>query len=424
MSKNTKNRGFSLVELIVTISVITVLSGALIPQFVKYANSRRQQACRANREALLNIYEKAVYDDQLLITQEDLQMVLNASGTKMTTEYTNQAKDYLICPSAKETGHYTARVGADKTVYVICDEHKDDICALNFDNWVGKAALVIDEDPVIPVPAGAGGGEGGEGVSDPEEDEVPPVDTTETVNTGIWPRPMDAQGRIDERWAAVGLKPGNSVTITGPLHFIDTTGIEIVVTTSGAFQVKYEDAASPLGKGSNAIAGVVAASGLVYSVENEPAKYTHFDEGHYEDVPVVNKYTVQNTGEWKTREVINKKERDVWYYYTFDCGDKNCSKRGIKRKFYSTNGKENNEVVQKGEEHQHNDPKETTPVWVDGPSVDAYRISYGDMFVLNGITYIYTINTGDEACVSLPTADQTSYGVSYNGWYRVPALQD
>jgi len=420
MRKRTKNAGFSLVELIVTISVVTVLVGAFAPRFVVYVTSRRQQACVANREALLNIYEKAVYDDLLLIDTDDLGQVIQPdSSTKLNTEYSNEAKEYLTCSSG---GTYKAFVDGG-VAYIACTEHPDEVCSVGFDNWVEKAALVIDSDPEYDVPTDVV--DPSEGVSDPEEEEVPVVDTTVLVNTGIWPRPMDAQGRIDERWAHAGLQPGKTVPIGAPVHFIDTTGVEIVVVKP--INVKYEDAAYPLGKGSNALDGVVAASGIVYDSTNEPAKYIQNGEGHYEYETVYNTYDVNDvSGAEIKNEQINGFLRDVKYWYTYWCGDKNCPNVGQMKSYEYwnyTHTSVRTTTVKAGKKHTHEDPNKKE-VWVEGEEYITYRVNYGDMYVVNGITYIYANNSGTEECVELPDATQVSYGVSYNGWYRVPDLTE
>lgn len=460
MNKKTDNRGLSLVELIVTITVMTVLVGILVPRFQVYINSRRQQACRANREALLNIYEKAVYDDQLLVAQTDLQMVINASGSKMTTEYTNQAKDYLICPDAKETGHYSAHVN-NNVAYITCDCHPDDICTLTFDNWVEKADLSdpsIDVDPAYAIPAHTS--PESEGSSDPEEEEVPPTDTTETVNTGIWPRVMDSQGRLDERWATAGAQPGSTVTINAPVHFIDTTGAEIVIV-KGPYTVKYEDANYPLGHGANALPYVIATSGVKYTGGNLPAQIEVQEQGHYEYTTrykIVNyKGTYQDVKKavYRDCKYENCPDRKVkmhehqWSAWGYDWsdhpGNTNCGVQGCKDR-YKRNHEHNygryeyektvtvREYVgpdcghadcadRNVKDHSHKEEDGQDKKWVAGASKNVYRVNYGDMLELNGVTYIYTVNSGDNNYVEgLPTAEQTALGTDYNGWYVVPAL--
>lgn len=418
MRKNAKNAGFSLIELIVTISVITVLTGVFVPRFVVYVNARRQMACVANRDALLNIYEKAVYDNKLLIETEDLKQIIEPeSATKLNTEYSNQAKDYLTCSSG---GTFKVHiVGA--TAYIACTEHPDEVCSVTFDNWAEKAAVVIDADPEYDVPTDPV--DELEGVTDPEEEETPAVDTTVTVNTGVWPRLMDSQGHIDERWAAVGLQPGKVVPIPNPVHFIDITGVEIVVVKP--INVRYEDAAYPLGKGANALDGVVAASGVVYSATNEPAKYIQNTEGHMGTETKITTYDVNNISGTTVRdEKINNRTRAVTYWNTFWCGDPKCENVGTERSYLAWDNKQGKDVtktetVKQGRKHTH---ETKVDKWIDGDEYITYRVNYGDMFQVGDLTYIYTYNTGSEVCVALPDATQTSFGVDYNGWYRVPAI--
>lgn len=382
MKKNAENKGFSLIELIVLIAMITVLTGMLVPQFVKYASEKRQTACRANREALLNIYEKAVYDGQLGVSSSDLHLLLTADAS-LNVEYANQATDYIKCP-ADDGATYSAYSDGNK-VYITCSCHPDDVCSLSMESWTDIADDMGGEPTdLYAVPADLPEPETPGPVDAPEE---PPVDTTETCNTGTWPYPMDTEGRIDARWAAAGgAQPGKTVNISAPLHFVDKSGIEIVIvkgnTNSTMYTVSYENASSPLGKGGAALPYVIAASGKKYDANNLPDKQVEEGEPIYEYHPAYDEEVV--TQNWVQGSTY------VW-------------PKGFVS--YIHHKAENVKIGNK-------------------PGKTIYRINYGDMLTLNGVTYIYANNSGGNSYVELPKEGEIALATSYNDWYVVPALSN
>ena len=62
------NKGFSLVELIIVIAIITVLTGVLAPQYLKYVEKSRGTVVEDNADTLLNaayviVADSDYYDD-------------------------------------------------------------------------------------------------------------------------------------------------------------------------------------------------------------------------------------------------------------------------------------------------------------------------------------------------------------------------
>lgn len=262
--KNNKNKGFTLVELIVVIAIMVILTGMLVPQFMKYVASNREKACMQNREAILNVFEKGVYAmnyklETDMMTNNDLTRLVNDAFIN-GDEYSVQARDYLTCPSDNGTGHFTAMLSKDGTkAYISCDEHGD-VCVVDFTGWVDQNnENKLDPGYIVPTP----------GVTPPEVHITPPptpgvTEPVKTVNTGVWPYLADDEGNLDERWETakddsgniVGPVPGAYVDI--PLyeksHFIaDKSGDEYVIVKSNAtdaagkpvYRVKYEWAMGP-----------------------------------------------------------------------------------------------------------------------------------------------------------------------------------
>ena len=53
-----RNKGFSLIELIVVIAIMAVLVGLLVPNVTRSVEKNRAKACRVNREEILGIFER------------------------------------------------------------------------------------------------------------------------------------------------------------------------------------------------------------------------------------------------------------------------------------------------------------------------------------------------------------------------------
>ncbi|MCR4755116.1 MAG: InlB B-repeat-containing protein [Lachnospiraceae bacterium] len=101
-ANNTKRKnaqcGFSLIELVVVIAIMAVLVGLIAPQFVKYVKTKKDDTCKHNREAILRVYERAVYDgsaEEIGLNSDAIEKVVNG-----TNKYAyKEVKDYLKCPN-------------------------------------------------------------------------------------------------------------------------------------------------------------------------------------------------------------------------------------------------------------------------------------------------------------------------------------
>lgn len=58
-----RNRGFSLIELIIAIAILVILTGLLAPQFMKYIEKSRKAACDNNIDVILQEFQVALIDD-------------------------------------------------------------------------------------------------------------------------------------------------------------------------------------------------------------------------------------------------------------------------------------------------------------------------------------------------------------------------
>lgn len=196
--KRTNKSGFSLLELIVVISIMAVLGGVLAPQLVRYVNSNRATACKTDREAILAVYERCIYRDAKDLSQNDLDAILD--GTNVTTW--DEVKQYMQCPSG---GTYTGEISGDVAVIhcsVHCDGEHDDV-ATDFLGWTGTEVAETIDASLPPAPP----------EDEPETDEPDSEEETTTEEEkeekSYWPY-ME-----DERWDGNRF-PGQYVDIDAP----------------------------------------------------------------------------------------------------------------------------------------------------------------------------------------------------------------
>ncbi len=121
-------RGFSLIELIVVIAIMATLTGLIAPQFMKYVATQRKSTCQRNREAILRVYERAVYDGSvpIYLNTADLKKVANIGGEKFPPT-DNEVEEYLHCPNHDGDGNsYIVEVdSASGTAYIECPDCGD-----------------------------------------------------------------------------------------------------------------------------------------------------------------------------------------------------------------------------------------------------------------------------------------------------------
>lgn len=156
-------RGFSLIELIVVIAIMATLIGLLAPQFVKYVAAQRKSTCQRNREAILRIYERAVYDGSvpIYLNTADLEKVANIHGAKFQPT-DNEVEEYLNCPNHSGGGNsYSVYVDSDSgTAYIECPDCGDgtdpDIISSDMLGWsphpTDRVADPTREAKPVPTP--------------------------------------------------------------------------------------------------------------------------------------------------------------------------------------------------------------------------------------------------------------------------------
>lgn len=166
--------GFSLIELIVVIAIMAVLLGLLSPAVVQYVQKNKKKACRQNREAILAIYQRCVFDSSIAKSDTDQfgnsilgltsdkiisfdraglgKVIPSIDGTVAFTPVKEEVYQYRLCPLEKKTynnGEYGVET-ASNTAWIKCDSCGD-IVSIDMVGWK-NAGVVGDDDEEIPIP--------------------------------------------------------------------------------------------------------------------------------------------------------------------------------------------------------------------------------------------------------------------------------
>lgn len=104
MSKQKKNKGFSLIELVVVVAIMAVLVGVLAPAYLRYVEKSRRQTCYWNmdnvvREIQLQAFSDPEFKGNLISAYDDA-----VDGNLIN--YINENTDINI-PTCPSRGVYT-----------------------------------------------------------------------------------------------------------------------------------------------------------------------------------------------------------------------------------------------------------------------------------------------------------------------------
>ena len=229
MKKENKGRkaGFSLVEIIVVISIIAVLGMVLAPQLVRHVNNNRITACKTDREAILAVFERCIYAQTKALETDDLNAVL----TGMDAATKDEVLQYDECPSE---GSYTGEVDGDLAI-IHCNHPGHEDVVVDFVGWNGTELAEGGDDPLDPPPSS----------EEPETDETETEEETQTVpegDYGYWP--YGDTDPLDPRWEGKNF-PGQYVEVPVPSGLFESKEGNIYVIVdrsggSGVFPVYWE----------------------------------------------------------------------------------------------------------------------------------------------------------------------------------------
>ncbi|MEG0812463.1 MAG: type II secretion system protein, partial [Clostridium sp.] len=106
-----KNKGFTLIELIIAISVLVILTGLMAPQFMRHLEKSREAVCKKNRDEMLNMYRMEYIGDDKYEVKD------------IITQY----RDREPCPSDGTYIDYSKEWGSP---WILCSVHDKEIAGL------------------------------------------------------------------------------------------------------------------------------------------------------------------------------------------------------------------------------------------------------------------------------------------------------
>lgn len=227
--RNGRDFGFSLLELIVVISIMAVLGGVVAPQLVRHVNNNRATACRTDREALLAVYERCIYKQTMALKTSDLNNMIEGDDSLTKDE----VQQYDNCPNG---GNFTGEVLENATTHVYtaiihCDHAGHEDAVVDFIGWSTAEHAEGDDDALPPPPSS----------SEPEEEESSSEEessTEEEKQAGYWPYEDDI------RWEGKKF-PGQYIEVPVPSGlFTSQEGNSCVIIDksggTGVFPVYWE----------------------------------------------------------------------------------------------------------------------------------------------------------------------------------------
>ncbi len=131
MNIQNKQKGFTLIELMIVVAIIGILAAIAIPQFSSYRVKAFNSAAQADLRNIMTAEEAAFTDSQTYVN-----LTLTAAGPQSSL---------TSLPGAKLSKNVKAKVtGAGATDYIAKTKH------LNGDKtYTGKASAGISEDTTI-----------------------------------------------------------------------------------------------------------------------------------------------------------------------------------------------------------------------------------------------------------------------------------
>ncbi len=267
--------GFSLVEVIVVVAIMAVLGTVLGPQFLRYVNQNRATACQVDREGILAVYERCIYEETKELTTTDLDNVMN--GLDAATQ--NEIHQFDKCPL---NGTYVATVvGNVAMITCDCDGHEEVV--VDFAAWDGTELAEGIDEPFTQPPVPSTPEPSDTPTEEPPTSEAPPVEDS------YWPY------EESDRWDGQR-HLGGSVEIAVPSGiFTSREGNDYVVVDregDGTFAIQWMWRKGPEYRDTNAFEGIIGLSGVVIS--EEALKGMLNDAGqipggiYYGDIVIVN----------------------------------------------------------------------------------------------------------------------------------------
>lgn len=118
-----KNKGFSMIEIIIVIAIIVIIAGALVPFLIKYLKSSRETACIQGRETIRKEFDTEFLDAGLdPDNPADVDKIMNqvlAAHKFPAADTTNNT----FTGTCKSGGTITYSISQGRVLTLECSEH-------------------------------------------------------------------------------------------------------------------------------------------------------------------------------------------------------------------------------------------------------------------------------------------------------------
>lgn len=159
--KCTRTMGFSLIELVIVIAIMAVLIGLVAPAFAKNIAENKKKACRQNREAILAVYERCLFDSSIADISLDTtslgKVIPQSLGGTWTTVFKpveSEVGEYRNCRTkgTSSGNSYTTagNYGVDTTshtAWIKCPDCGDTV-SVDLVAWHANSATSTDDEKV------------------------------------------------------------------------------------------------------------------------------------------------------------------------------------------------------------------------------------------------------------------------------------
>ena len=120
-----RNKGFSLVELIIVIAIMAILAGALAPALIKYIAKSRRSTDVSNAQTIATAVANALSVEKAYDDATPGDYPVNTDGTQLgtsnafTSEVTSQLGTSTFKPKYNKDKQFTITVNSDKATFTV-----------------------------------------------------------------------------------------------------------------------------------------------------------------------------------------------------------------------------------------------------------------------------------------------------------------
>ena len=138
---NKKNRGFSLIELIVVVAIMAVLVGVMAPAYLRYVEKARRQTCYSNMDNVVREVQLLAYSDPDFMER----LAEEATAADKDLKEFVDAETAVDIPTCPSRGEY--KLTFDKNEGVITMTCSMEVHGLPSEGEIGGEGAGGDETP-------------------------------------------------------------------------------------------------------------------------------------------------------------------------------------------------------------------------------------------------------------------------------------